>query len=132
MVLQQKELVGSVTTQTPNLRFVPYEDGIRPGTMSTVATGPSFAHGTPLTKSGDEWIPWVDAAVIDGLLWAQLEPHVSSATDETHIQVFRRGRVHHDDVPVPAGQTQGALTTALKLQSLRTLGIEVSGVVGVG
>ena len=131
MALKQTQLSTSPTFVTPKLRIYPYEDGIRPGTLAALTGAPVLPHATPLTKSGDNWILWVDAAVIDGFLWSELT-HESDAADETTIQVFRAGRVHHDDVPVPSGQSQGALTTALKAQALRTKNIEVSGVVGVG
>lgn len=244
MALQQRPLVGSVTTQAANLRAFPYEDGIRPGTLATQVGAPALPNLTPLSRSGDNWTVWADsdptseaftitsnatpatagdftltfegettAAIafdataaeiktalellsnvnvddlsvaataevdlgvasavvtitadgsqyeglpvaltadfsgltgnvhviantatgaattneIDGLLWQPVGTHASSATEETTIGVFRSGRVHHDDVPVPTGESQSLLTIALKSAVLRQKNIEVSGVAG--
>jgi len=243
MALKQTDLVGSKTFQTDNLRFVPFEDGIQPGTLAAISGAPSLAHGTPLAHDGTDWIVWsaaenaeytitadatpasggdftltfngettaviafdataadVQAAIealgqvdigdvtavqtvgtdlgdanavvtitfggnlagvdvngtadfsgltgnahvlaetteggdaaaskIKGFLWTPLSAHASDASDETTIQVFKRGRVDRDDVPVPSGETQGDLDTALKQLALREAGITVTGLAGV-
>lgn len=245
MALKQTELVGAVTSQSPNLRAYPYEDGIRPGTLVAQSGAPVLPHLLPLVKSGLNWavfndeggtaqvnvltadtptatagtftltiegqttapiafnaaaaaiiaaivalgyVATTDFTVVDGggglaadagtatitftnsgalsgpvsvsadfsalvgnphvlseptpgtlgsgdeihgLLWAPLGQE-TDASDEVTVQVFRRGRVHADDVPLPSGVSRSSVEAALLNQELRKLGIEVSGLPGVG
>lgn len=68
---------------------------------------------------------------IHGLLWAPLGQE-TDATLEVTIQVFRRGRVEAADIPLPSGVSRSSVEAALLDQELRKLGIEVSGLPGVG
>jgi hypothetical protein len=70
-------------------------------------------------------------AEIDALLWAPDEAHAGLNAGETLIQRFVDGLVHHDDVPLPAGEAQAVLTASLKSSLLRQKGITVQGVAGV-
>jgi hypothetical protein len=72
-----------------------------------------------------------DGGLIDGFLWAPVEPHQSSAAGETLVQVFRRGLIHRDDIPVPSGESQTNLDSALRSSSLREKGIDVQGLSGI-
>lgn len=247
MALKQTELVGSVTTQSRNLRAYPYEDGIRPGTLVNQSGAPTLAHLTPLnfTPTTGKWsvfddnsgtaqvnvitaaattatdgtfiltIEGADTAAIahdaaaaaivsaitalgytvttdftvadgggglaanngtatitfvntgalsgpvsitadfsgltgnahvlsettpgtlgsgdaiEGFLWAPLG-QATDATDDVTVQVFRRGRIHADDIPRPTGVSLSSLQAALRSQEVRKLGIEVSGLSGIG
>lgn len=135
MALVPKELFGSAVPQAPNLRAYPAENGISVGTLGNIAGAPTLPHLTPLTYAADEWLPWADADTtkVDGLLWApDAENGVTAdAVGELNIQVFKMGRVHHDDIPLPAAQTQGTLTAALKTLLTRQSGLSVEGVAGV-
>ncbi len=64
---------------------------------------------------------------IDALLWAPGDPHQGLLAGETLIQRFLAGIVHAADVPLPAGESQGDLDTALKSMLLRQKGIKVQG-----
>jgi len=72
-----------------------------------------------------------DGAAIDGFLWAPEQPHLALAAGETLIQVFRRGLIHRDDIPVPTGESQADLDEALLDAELRKKGIDVQGLAGV-
>lgn len=133
MALQPEELFGDAVSQTPNLRAFPEQDGVAVGTLGTLSADTSLPHLTPLTYASGEWLPWADADTtkVDGLLWAPDEAHAGLAANETLIQVFKRGLVHHDDIPVPSGETQSILTAALITALTRQLGLKVQGVAGV-
>lgn len=64
---------------------------------------------------------------IDALLWAPGDPHQGLLAGETLMQRFLAGIVHAADVPLPAGESQGDLDTALKSMLLRQKGIKVQG-----
>jgi hypothetical protein len=81
-----------------------------------------LAEATPGVGSGVE---------IDALLWAPDAAHAGLLAGETLIQRFVDGLVHHDDVPLPAGESQADLTAALKSSLLRQKGVAVQGVEGV-
>lgn len=72
-----------------------------------------------------------DGGLIDGFLWAPAEPHQSSAAGETLVQVFILGLIHRDDIPVPTGESQANLDSALRTSSLREKGIIVQGLSGI-
>ena len=72
-----------------------------------------------------------DGSDIDGFLWAPDAPHLALLAGETHIQVFKSGVIHRDDIPVPTGESQADLDEALLGSSLREKGINIQGLVGV-
>lgn len=134
MALQPEELFGSAVSQTPNLRAFPYQDGIVPSQLEQLAADTDLPHLTPLVNNGDgTWGVWADADLntVQGLLWAPDEDHAGLLAGETMIQVFKRGLVHYDDIPLPAGQTQATLDTALAHSSVRDAGIIVQGLADV-
>jgi len=133
MALSPKELFGSAVSQTPNLRAYPAENGIAVGTLGTLAADAELAHLTAMTFSGGEWLPWADADTtkVDGLLWSPSEPHQGLLASETHIQVFKIGLVHIDDVALPASQTLATMVAALKTALTRSAGLVVQGDSGV-
>jgi hypothetical protein len=133
MALSSKELFGSAVSQTPNLRAYPAENGIAVGTLGTLAADASLPHLTSLSFSGGEWLPWADTDTtkVDGLLWAPSEAHSGLAASETHIQVFKIGLVHIDDVALPASQTLATMVAALKTSLTRSAGLVVQGDSGV-
>lgn len=133
MALLPEELFGSAVSQTPNLRAYPAENGIAVGTLGTIAGAVLLPHLTALSFSGGEWLPWADADTtkVDGLLWAPSAEHQSSATTEGHIQVFKIGLVHIDDVALPVSQTLATMVAALKTALTRSAGLVVQGDSGV-
>lgn len=247
MALNQNELVGSVTSQSANLRAYPYEDGIRPGTLVAQSGAPTLAHLTPLNfdastgfwsvfnddggtaqvnvitaaattatdgtftltiegattaaiahdanaaaiaaaiaalgytvttdftvvdgggglaaNNGTATITFVNSGAlsgpvditadfsalvgnahvlsesaagtlgsgdaVEGFLWAPLG-QATNASDEVTVQVFRRGRIEYADIPVPSGVSASSLQAALRNQEVRKLGLEVSGLSGIG
>lgn len=133
MALQSQELFGAAVPQTPNLRAYPEENGIAVGTLGTLSGDTDLPHLTALTFSGGEWLPWADADTtkVDGLLWAPDADHAGLAASETHIQVFKIGVVHIDDVALPAGQTLATMVAALKTALTRQLGLVMQGDAGV-
>src|SRR5688572_30814940 len=118
MALQSEELFGDPVSQTPNLRAWPEQDGVQPGRLEDVGVADlEIPHLSPLVDNGDgTWGVWADADLntVAGFLWAPDEAHTGLAAGESLIQILKRGVVHHDDVPLPAAQTQATLTTALK------------------
>lgn len=68
-----------------------------------------------------------ESSEIDVLMWAPDEPHAGLAAGETLFQRFLAGSVHAADVPLPAGESQGDLDTALKSMLLRQKNIHVQG-----
>jgi len=72
-----------------------------------------------------------DGGLIDGFLWAPDKAHEGLLAGETLIQVFRMGVIHAADIPVPSGEGQTNLNTALLASSLREKGINLQGLVGV-
>lgn len=53
MAVQPEELFGDATSQTPNLRAYPYEDGIAIGQLEALASDADVAHLTPLSRNSD-------------------------------------------------------------------------------
>ena len=133
MALSPKELFGSSVSQTSNLRAYPAENGIAVGTLGTLSADTDLAHLTALTFSGGEWLPWADADTtkVDGLLWSPSAAHGGLLASETHIQVFKIGLVHIDDVALPASQTLATMVAALKTSLTRSAGLVVQGDSGV-
>lgn len=72
-----------------------------------------------------------DGGLIDGFLWAPDQAHSALAAGETLIQVFVLGLIHRDDIPVPSGESQTNLDSALLSSSLREKGIILQGLAGV-
>lgn len=133
MALLPEELFGDATSQTPNLRAYPAENGIAVGTLGNLSGDATLPHLTALTFAAGEWLPWADADTtkVDGLLWAPDVAVEGLAANEIHIQVFKIGLVHIEDIALPASQTQGTMETALKTALTRSAGLVVQGDSGV-
>lgn len=139
MALQSEELFGSAVTQKSLKRAKPHADGISVGTFAALGADAEVPHLTPLyfdlTLNGGKgfWTIWSGNGggaddPINGLLWAPGSVgHLGLAAGETQIQVFKAGLVHRDDVPLPAGEAQAGLDTALRAGALREQGIIVQG-----
>lgn len=68
-----------------------------------------------------------DGSDIDAFLWSPEEAHAVSTTGQQIVNVFVRGLIHRDDVPVHTGESQADLDEALLGSSLREKGIDVQG-----
>lgn len=132
MAINKQSLVGTKQTSTEETRFFAYEDGVLPGLLNPIAGAPDLPHLTPLTYNAGAYDVWVDLGDIDALLY-QPRGQASHAVDQVVISLGKRGRVSAPAVPLPttAGQTQGALDTALKATELRQKGITVTEIDGV-
>ncbi len=71
-----------------------------------------------------------DGSDIDGFLWSPEADHAVSTSGQQIVNVFVRGLVHRDDIPVPTGESQADLDEALLGSSLREKGIDLQGIVG--
>jgi len=68
-----------------------------------------------------------DGSEIDAFLWSPEAPLEVSIAGQLIVNVFVRGLIHRDDVPVPSGEDQADLDEALLGSSLREKGIDVQG-----
>lgn len=139
MALQVEELFGDEVPQKKALRAMPHSDGIAVSTLAALAADVVLPHLTPLffdlSLNGGKgyWTVWSENGagaddVLDGLLWApDSTGHQGLLAGETQIQVFKRGVVHRDDIPIPSGESQAGLDTALRAMLLRQKGIVVQG-----
>jgi len=71
-----------------------------------------------------------DGSDIDGFLWSPEADLAVSTSGQLIVNVFVRGLIHRDDIPVPSGESQADLDEALLGSSLREKGIDVQGIVG--
>lgn len=134
MAFTDNELAAQGPDIGPRLRFD--AKSIEVKTLANAAGGPTLPVGTPLAfnTSTNKWVVWTNGGAngtgtISGFLWP--DDITLDATDDVLAPVMLMGRVSHDDVPVPSGETQNNLTAALKAASLREKGIIVTGVDGV-
>ena len=70
-----------------------------------------------------------DGSDIDGFLWSPEADLAVSTAGQLIVNVFLRGVIHRNDIPVPAGESQADLDEALLGSSLREKGIDVQGLV---
>jgi hypothetical protein len=89
--------------------------GISAGSDPVLAT--STAGGADLSDGSD----------IDAFLWSPDAPLAVSTAGQLIVNVFVRGLIHRDDIPVPSGEGQADLDQALLGSSLREKGIDVQG-----
>lgn len=83
------------------------------------------AHALATTTAGGS--DAADGSKIDAFLWSPDAPHAVSITGQQIVNVFVRGLIHRDDIPVPSGESQADLDQALLASSLREKGIDVQG-----
>jgi hypothetical protein len=88
-------------------------------------TGNAHVLATPTAGGADA----ADGSEIDGFLFSPEAALAVSTTGQLIVNVFVRGLIHRDDVPVPAGEGQADLDEALLGSSLREKGIDVQGLV---
>ena len=137
MALENQDLLRSVT-RTPPIRMQPYPQGAVVGTLLNVAGAPTYAPGTPLTlNASGKWIVWTNTAKVEGFVYFQNEGDFPShgvtvhATNDVQGIVLVRGQIHYLDIPLPGGEVQGNLDTALK-SGPRELGLDIQGLAGAG
>lgn len=68
-----------------------------------------------------------DGSDIDAFLWAPDAAVAVSTVGQLIVNVFLRGLIHRDDIPLPSGESQADLDEALLGSSLREKGIDVQG-----
>lgn len=137
MALQQKELFSGVTRK-PQLRMA--ATVARPVVFATDAGAALLAAGTPVHFNGTDWVVWTAGGTppgtiqeIMGFVYFQtaltgttqvtlatdpasgtvVEGVQLSASDEVHGVVMLKGRIHYDDIVLPAGEMQSNLDLAL-------------------
>lgn len=135
MAFNTNELFSSAT-RAAFPRAQPFQHGIQPKTLAADAGGPTtIALLSPMavvTASG-QWVLWANAGadgseIIRGFLW---EPDgiATSATEEVLANIFLRGVVHLDDIPVVGGtlaQLKAALQTGVRERGLIIDGLELA------
>lgn len=92
----------------------------------------TFAELTPVAfnTSSNMWVVWTSGGsdgtgTIKGFVWP--DQVVLDGSNEVLGNVLLQGKVHYDDIPVPAGETQNDLDTALRTGGLREAGIIIQG-----
>ena len=125
MALETKELFSSVT-QNPKERV----EAVTVAPKTIDGGQGTIAPLTPMVYAATGWTVWqdADANTLHGFMWP--DQHVAHATDESIANILIRGKIHYDDVVLPASQTQATLDTALQT-TCRDLGIDVQGLVNV-
>jgi len=91
----------------------------------SAGSDPVLATSTP---GGTDQTP---GSEIDGFLWCPADPFVPSTSGEKLVQVFRRGVIHRDDIPIPSTGGQNDLDEALLASNLREKGIDIQGLPGI-
>src|SRR5690554_6946667 len=125
MAVEPKSLGVSVTSWGKKVKF---SGNSSPAKLKAVAGDPFLPVLTPLTfdtTTQDYWV-WVDGGQLDAFLVSGSDGengHQSSSTGETLIVVsLGQFEVAYEDIPVPAGQTQSALLTAVQGLNARRTG----------
>lgn len=93
----------------------------------TIQTGSLTGNAHALATSTAGGSDAGDGSDIDAFLWAPEAAHAVSTTGQQIVNVFVRGVIHADDVPVPTGESRADLNEALLGSSLREKGIDVQG-----
>lgn len=133
MAVEPKSLGVSVTSWGKKVKF---SGNSSPAKLKAVVGDPFLPVLTPLTfdTTTQDYSVWVDAGQLDAFLVSGSDGengHQSSSTGETMIVVsLGQFEVAYEDIPVPAGQTQSALLTAVQGLNARRTGIHVRKVPG--
>lgn len=108
----------SSTTVGSSLRIWPADGGIETKEVAAVSGAPLLPLLTPMAynTSTGIWVVWTNGGAngtgtIKGFLARELQTH---ATNTALASMLTAGQVHFDDIPVPAGETEGNLITALQ------------------
>jgi len=88
-----------------------------------ISAGSDFVLATSTAGGSDA----SDGSDIDAFLWSPEGDHAVSTTGQQIVNVFVRGLLHRDDIPVPSGESQADLDQALLGSSLREKGIDIQG-----
>lgn len=91
--------------------------------QALISAGSDFVLATSTAGGADAG----DGSDIDAFLWSPEAAHAVSTTGQQIVNVFVRGLIHRDDIPVPSGESQADLDQALLGSSLREKGIDVQG-----
>jgi hypothetical protein len=83
------------------------------------------AHVLATSQAGG--VDLADGSDIDAFLWSPEGDHSVSTTGQQIVNVFVRGLLHRDDIPVPSNESQADLDEALLGSSLREKGIDIQG-----
>lgn len=130
MVLQPKDLGGEVTSFDGSIRmYVKDNKAVKLAGHGVADT--ELPAGTPLAEDGVTaglYNTWTDGDDIACFLQYK---HTQLNAGETLAVVMLAGDIHYADVPLPTGQTQNALDTALKAAALGEKGIRVQGLADV-
>lgn len=129
MALGDNELFSS-NTEAAKLRVFP-EGATQPKTFAVGAV--TILKGTPVAfdSVAETWKVFADAGaatetdLIRGFVWP--DDIVLDAGDEVLGQVMLRGRIHRDDVQLPAGETQANVDAAMAVGLRDRTGIIVEG-----
>jgi hypothetical protein len=130
MALATNELFDS-NDQESSIRVKPYENGLHNRTFANVAAAPTYEPGTPVyvdSATGFRKV-WTNGQNIAGFVFP--EAVVIDATGEVQGVVLERGRIHYDDIVLPAGETQNNLDAALK-SGPREMGLDIEALPGSG
>ncbi len=90
-----------------------------------ISAGSDFVLATSTAGGSDA----SDGSDIDAFLWSPEAAHAVSTSGQQVVNVFIRGLIHRDDIPVPTGEGQADLDQALLGSSLREKGIDIQGLV---
>lgn len=138
--------VNELFTQGPGnsvYRVIP--ETVQQKTIAPIGGAPLLAPLTPMafqTNLGadGQWVVWSasgsnGANKIAGFLWpggtdTGAGGVQTNATTWTLAIMLMRGTVHHDDIPLPSGESQSNLDAALRTGP-RVLGLTIQGLEGV-
>lgn len=145
MALGNNELFSGVT-RGPSLRMA--SEHSAPKTMAATVGAPFLKTGTPVyfDSMASLWKVWTNGQIVDGFVDFQtallgstvVTPNVDpasgtvaegiqlSASVDVHAVIMLRGRIHYDDIVLPAGEMAANLQAALR-DGLIKAGLIVQG-----
>lgn len=128
MPIQNRELYTS-QTDTHSSRTHAYEGGTRPATFLNISSGPTLPYMTPLVKHTgvDKLRAWTDADASSNPIVAFVYPYGAAlhATNDTIHTVMTKGRIHREDIPLPATMTLATLNAALSTAGVLSQGFDI-------
>lgn len=129
MTYATRNLVGSATDTAATTRTFPTK--ARPKTLVAVGAAPLYAQLTPMAvhATTGKWAVWANAGsnnlnIISGFL---LEATQTDATNEVLAVMILAGKIHFSDIPIPSGETEANLKTALRAVTTREKGFDIEG-----
>ena len=127
MALEPRDL-GASTTPFPSSKrfFAIRRDTVK---LAAIAGAPVLEVGFPLQESAvaGTYEPWAVASGKPISAFVEPKAHQSSATGETLAAAMVEGKLHRDDVVLPAGEAQVDLDAALRAVETRLRGFQVQG-----